>query len=1131
MSEGPSEKHKKNLLKRRSIFMTKTPNSYDTVIPDSSSCEPQTSTITQTYVFEYVADPFFMSQTHASSTHFGFPMMLEAVFRYNEILLKILEKPSKPFFQYNTNDVLEWIGNSEEIDLINWITSKKITGEKLYKIPHYKLMKRLHSKEKVNMFIKKIKDCVDSTCFAWKLLEFKCIDDTIIRDMYQFHNSYYSECVTPLKSFDIRHGIAISFMVIVNFFTSSPAMITENHVKEIRGLQINENPFDRLTFLDDTKNIVYRMCNFIKTMSTTPTSIFYYFKDFFIDKMFTLLAPNVDINQFKVLLKYVQYDSPYDFSYETKFSYGGEIMLCNYDDVLFSQFELSSVTHLKYTDKKNWVDGSLCVSNYRLIWKPRSRTFFNEHPQCVCFHQIPLKSIYNIFLYDEIRSNTKFYCIQILSYTSQTLTLIFENLNESESLMNLINVKSNNDFVIDDFDMFLNQTIFSGIAQQRMKRYQVDDRFKCDSLNIGGNIYEEAIVFDGTYLSPPDNESNTKIPILVITNIHGGTIYRWRIFKYMEVSSEDTSTYFSSGVIKKIFMLPTLRQLEEHFKKYYEAIRNFNITRIDEIFQSISFINEFVTPLLNQLHSTINLYNEGHCFLFTTIEGGSEVVFATALFLLMTDSYYRTFEGFIELIHSEFIASNYLTFVVKEELHCYYLLIFIHVVSCFLHSCSSGFEFNQHFLNFISYHLFSGRFSTFNVCNNPTQSLYSHFFQYKNEYISTGYDENAFDFYSLWPDRIYIYPPTQMIDFINYTEDNSILFRTSHKQYLNAKESNLTTFPSHILQQFDVEYLRKLNLNNNYIRTLPSTLTQITQLQELRIANNNIDFIPDWIISNLTLLTSLDISEKPDTLEYKKFPSLDFLVNLKYVDISNRKFTFDDQLPINIKTLIANGSFEVFPEQLIKLKKLVSLDISSNPLINLNSNFNVFKLSQLTTLKMSSCNKESIPNAISAFSNLAVLDLSHNKLSALPLDLFRCSKLVSLNISHNTLNYLSTLYTTLVNLTELHIGGNNFINVPVLHQQFPSLSPLQKNIYITPLHILSNSKGIEQFRKYFAEFKFSKYEPIRVFDTPPQFDDIKNYHFRTIYHTFDQRHGFFPCETDGYCLVLFPPNVNLTVTH
>ncbi|CAL5390297.1 unnamed protein product [Camellia sinensis] len=215
---------------------------------------------------------------------------------------------------------------------------------------------------------------------------------------------------------------------------------------------------------------------------------------------------------------------------------------------------------------------------------------------------------------------------------------------------------------------------------------------------------------------------------------------------------------------------------------------------------------------------------------------------------------------------------------------------------------------------------------------------------------------------------------------------------------------------------------------NNLTGQIPDSLGNMSQLTLLYLYGNNLNGqIPDSLgyMSQLTLLY-LFSNQLTGTIPFSLF-ALPLLAN---IDLSNNKLqgpipglVYEHQNLTSLSVSSNNLSGVVDLDKLLKLKNLISLDLSYNGLLlSINNSVNS-TLTNFDTIKLASCNLSEFQNFLKEQASLYSLDLSNNKIHGeVPKWLFNVGKdsLQNLNLSHNFLTSLEHLPWQNLQFVDLH---------------------------------------------------------------------------------------------------------------
>ncbi|CAL5394613.1 unnamed protein product [Camellia sinensis] len=219
-------------------------------------------------------------------------------------------------------------------------------------------------------------------------------------------------------------------------------------------------------------------------------------------------------------------------------------------------------------------------------------------------------------------------------------------------------------------------------------------------------------------------------------------------------------------------------------------------------------------------------------------------------------------------------------------------------------------------------------------------------------------------------------------------------------------------------------YLSGNNLNGQIL----DSLGNMSQLTILYLSGNNLNGqIPDSL-GNMSLLTSLDLSN--NSLNGTIPSSLFALPSLFNIDLSDNKlqgpiprsvYELQDLTSLWVSSNNLSGVLDL--DKLLKLKNLISLDLSYNGLsLSINNSVNS-TLTNFDTIGLASCNLSEFPNFLREQVGLRSLDLSNNKIhDEVPKWLFNVGKdsLQNLNLSHNFITSLERLPWKNLQFIDLH---------------------------------------------------------------------------------------------------------------
>lgn len=195
-------------------------------------------------------------------------------------------------------------------------------------------------------------------------------------------------------------------------------------------------------------------------------------------------------------------------------------------------------------------------------------------------------------------------------------------------------------------------------------------------------------------------------------------------------------------------------------------------TELDNLYSNTNFYTEIEKTgwfkLIYQIITTsISIYKcviMGMGVIIRCGEGKDVCLVLTSLASLFLDDYYRTLFGFIILIEKEFVSFGHpfknrfnLNGVGNknknlDNISSPVFLLFLDCIHQFVKEFPEIFEFNLNLLNFIGYHLYSGKYGTFlynsekertkDNAYEKTESIWTEVANNRQKYINQEYDSN-----------------------------------------------------------------------------------------------------------------------------------------------------------------------------------------------------------------------------------------------------------------------------------------------------------------------------------------------------------------------------------------------------
>lgn len=177
--------------------------------------------------------------------------------------------------------------------------------------------------------------------------------------------------------------------------------------------------------------------------------------------------------------------------------------------------------------------------------------------------------------------------------------------------------------------------------------------------------------------------------------------------------------------------------------------------------------------------------------------------------------------------------------------------------------------------------------------------------------------------------------------------------------------------------------------------------------KSLDLSGMNLKVLPD-IFNDPVFANRLEFLNVSKNKLVELPPSINNLVNLKLLDISENEFTTFPDISglVKLENLsLAKTKLDKFPENLLKITTLRILDLSHNQFIDL-------------------------PDDGTVLENLVVLNFSFNNLQKIPSWVFNCTKLQSLNLTNTQLSKLEQSIKNLKNLKALNLSDNFLKELP-----------------------------------------------------------------------------------------------------
>lgn len=243
---------------------------------------------------------------------------------------------------------------------------------------------------------------------------------------------------------------------------------------------------------------------------------------------------------------------------------------------------------------------------------------------------------------------------------------------------------------------------------------------------------------------------------------------------------------------------------------------------------------------------------------------------------------------------------------------------------------------------------------------------------------------------------------------------------------LNFRNVSLHKFPKKVTK---LKWLTKIVLAENLLFAIPERLNEFKKLQHLDLSSNQIEEGTE-VLERLQTLTYLNLESNV----LKEIPDLAACRGLQTLKLSaNALPTLPPSLFANLQQLQeftwATNMVPQVPKSIGNLKQLMILDLSNNPITDLEP---IFACTELRTLIIQNTQAASVPDAIGQLTKLTELDVSNSlNLQSLSPALFSSGiPLVELRASQCALQTLDSGVGSLGQLKKLDMSSNALTDVP-----------------------------------------------------------------------------------------------------
>ena len=252
---------------------------------------------------------------------------------------------------------------------------------------------------------------------------------------------------------------------------------------------------------------------------------------------------------------------------------------------------------------------------------------------------------------------------------------------------------------------------------------------------------------------------------------------------------------------------------------------------------------------------------------------------------------------------------------------------------------------------------------------------------------------------------------------------------------ISKKDPSICTFhfdvvPTTDFVPSDIDKNEKVHFED----VLVKKLVQLKKLKVLNLSNCQLERLPVGL-EKLTNLVSLDVSNNEKLgFSSEVLDKLSTLPNLKKLKIQFNQDSLTVLLPKEIIKFtqlthldLSGSSFEHFPKELVKLRKLESLKLD-NSISVLSSE--IGELINLEELSLAGNDLTNLPRGIKRLLKLKQLDLSHNSFKIFPKEIGDLPNLINLNLQYNELEIISGDIGQLKKLEYLDLKHNELTSLP-----------------------------------------------------------------------------------------------------
>ncbi|ELP85953.1 leucine-rich repeat containing protein, putative, partial [Entamoeba invadens IP1] len=688
-------------------------------------------------------------------------------------------------------------------------------------------------------------------------------------------------------------------------------------------------------------------------------------------------------------------------------AYDGEVVRCIFDCV---KCPLCFLTEPLKMDETT-IPGKLAVTTYRVMFTPNVKLNNSRKSLMGRVAQCPIGNIIEKKLIEQTEGKTQYHILRIVTSTFLVLTFLAD-----DDIFRAVDACIDEVLTEGVLPVFINGLGVGHVNVQegwikRNTRNGWEDKMNkdCSVLPKNAPLFET---------QARCTEMGRLIFSCYLMENTGATLLRLTTPSKKNILNELT---VEQGSKIKFDIMPLDLQGVENFEKLFDDIRSKVVYGKDakEEFQKytekVEEVNGMVDYCFKKLSSVLYVLNRGvSCLIVPKNLRETDIGIFVALIEILTEPYFRTIEGMIEIIHCEFSSMKY-DFEGQKNSFAFFIVVLLTIYKSF----PKAFEYNRTFIEYIFHHSTSHVFTDFNMSDTSSLSEYvkEHFNDFKNVFFEEMQDTISISLITVKTCGEVFYKTFCMNSQVIY----KILQPQNTPNEIDLQGMELYFFP--LFHNFpSLENVTKLCLRNNNLSSFPSEINQFIHIKNIDLSKNKISRISD-IICECTNLTLLDISDNQILYLPRRLTSMKlFEINLNGNSPSQTPFSL--YFPSMLQKLSLKSYF--FPTNISSVN-LTSLDIGSN---FLEPDFMHAIPKSVVELGLSSCLLEHLPTLITKLTNLEVLDISENPIASFPPAFFTLKNIKIVKLLKTNFKQLSYLFGQFEKLEKVEVDES--VVVPAL---------------------------------------------------------------------------------------------------